>query len=540
MTIPFERWPDHLASRYRSQGYWLDQPLTRILESQKLARPDATAIICGDRQISYGALDTMSSSLAARLSQHGLGHGDTALVQLPNLAEFYVVFFALLKIGVAPLNALYSHRKLEMTAYTQQIQPRLLIGSRHHELFGDDHFIEELRRLSPGLSLVLMLGDDATDTSLAQWIETSLAENVSFAPSPADEVAFFQLSGGSTGTPKLIPRTHNDYDYSVRASAEICGLTAETRYLCSLPAGHNYPMSSPGALGVFHAGGCVVLAPNPEPMTCFALIERHAVNMVALVPSAVALWLEAAPQHQQALKSLKLLQVGGANFAESLARQVPVVLGCALQQVFGMAEGLVNYTRLGDPDDLVFTTQGRPISPDDEVKLTDEDGNIVPDGTVGMLATRGPYTFRGYYLSPEQNARVFDADGFYYSGDLVQRTPEGYLRVVGRVKDQINRGGEKIAAEEIENLLLLHPDVTHAALVAMEDQRLGEKSCAFIVSRNPAIKAPALRRHLLDLGVAEYKLPDRVRLLDSLPLTAVGKIDKKQLRIELAQQTIPA
>lgn len=540
MTIPFERWPEHLASHYRRQGYWLDQPLTRILENQKLARPEAIAIICGERQISYGALDTMSSSLATRLSQHGLGHGDTALVQLPNLAEFYVVFFALLKIGVAPLNALYSHRKLEMTAYTQQIQPRLLIGSRQHELFGDDDFIAELRGHSPGLALALMLGDTSPDNSLTHWIEQSVDGEASFAPSPADEVAFFQLSGGSTGTPKLIPRTHNDYDYSVRASAEICGLTAKTRYLCSLPAGHNYPMSSPGALGVFHAGGCVVLAPNPEPMNCFALIKRHGVDMVALVPSAVALWLEAAPQHRQALKSLKLLQVGGANFAESLARQVPTVLGCALQQVFGMAEGLVNYTRLDDSDHLVFTTQGRPISPDDEIKLTDEDGNLVPDGEVGMLATRGPYTFRGYYLSPEQNARVFDSDGFYYSGDLVQRTPEGYLRVVGRVKDQINRGGEKIAAEEIENLLLLHPDITHAALVAMEDQRLGEKSCAFIVSRNPALKAPALRRHLLDLGVAEYKLPDRVRLLDSLPLTAVGKIDKKQLRIELAQQTIPA
>lgn len=540
MTIPFERWPEHLASLYRSRGYWLDQPLTRIIDSQKLARPDATAIICGERHISYAALDSMSSQLAARLSKAGLGQGDTALVQLPNLAEFYIVFFALLKAGVAPLNALYSHRRLEMTAYTQQIQPRLLIGSRQHELFGDDRFIDELRAQSPNLALVLMLGDASAETSLAHWIEQPVEQDTSFAPSPADQVAFFQLSGGSTGTPKLIPRTHNDYDYSVRASAEICALSPDTRYLCALPAGHNYPMSSPGALGVFHAGGCVVLAPNPEPLNCFALIERHGVNMVALVPSAVALWLEAAPQHQKSLASLKLLQVGGANFAESLARQVPVVLGCALQQVFGMAEGLVNYTRLDDPDDLVFTTQGRPISPDDEVKLTDEDGNIVPDGEVGMLVTRGPYTFRGYYLSPEQNARVFDADGFYYSGDLVQRTPEGYLRVVGRVKDQINRGGEKIAAEEIENLLLLHPDVTHAALVAMEDQRLGEKSCAFIVSRNPTLKAPALRRHLLDLGVAEYKLPDRVRLLESLPLTAVGKIDKKQLRIELAQQTIPA
>jgi 2,3-dihydroxybenzoate-AMP ligase len=540
MTIPFERWPEDLASRYRQRGYWLDQPLTRILDNQTQVQPDATAVICGERHISYSALDSLSSTLAARLSQRGLGPGDTALVQLPNIAEFYVVFFALLKIGVAPLNALYSHRKLELSAYSDQIQPKLLIGSRQHELFAGDDFIDALRNISPNLAVVLMLKDSSFDHNLEQWMQDPCNDTIRFAPSAADQVAFFQLSGGSTGTPKLIPRTHNDYDYSVRASADICGLSADTRYLCALPAGHNYPMSSPGALGVFHAGGCVVMAANPEPQACFALIKRHAVNMVALVPSAVALWLEAAPHRKASLASLKLLQVGGANFAESLARQVPQVLGCQLQQVFGMAEGLVNYTRLDDRDDLIFTTQGRPISPDDEVKLTDEDGNIVPDGETGMLATRGPYTFRGYYNSPEQNARVFDADGFYYSGDLVQRTPEGYMRVVGRVKDQINRGGEKIAAEEIENLLLLHPDITHAALVAMHDPLLGEKSCAFVVSRDPGLKAPALRKHLLGLGVADYKLPDRVRLLDALPLTAVGKIDKKQLRAEIAQQTLTA
>lgn len=539
-SIEFHPWPADLAGRYRERGYWIDKPLTRILDEQRAARPDAVAVICGERSLSYAALDTLSTNLAARLAERGLGHGDTALVQLPNVAEFYIVFFALLKIGVAPVNALYSHRRLEMTAYARQIEPRLLIASRRHELFADNSFLADLRALSPRLVVTLLLGDASAEAGLEHWIETAPREHISFSPSLAGNVAFFQLSGGSTGTPKLIPRTHNDYDYSVRASAEICGLTEQTRYLCALPAAHNYPMSSPGALGVFHAGGTVVTAPNPEPLACFALIERHAVDIVALVPPAVALWLEAAPAHRKALGSLKLVQVGGANFAEALARQVPEVLGCGLQQVFGMAEGLVNYTRLDDPDELVFTTQGRPISPDDEIRILNEDGQAVPEGEAGLLATRGPYTFRGYYRSPEHNARVFDADGFYASGDLVQRTPEGYLKVVGRVKDQINRGGEKVAAEEVEDLMLRHPDVTHAALVAMPDALLGEKSCAFVVSRNPALKAPALRQYLMGLGVAEYKLPDRVRFIEAMPLTAVGKIDKKKLRDLLAQPAAAA
>jgi 2,3-dihydroxybenzoate-AMP ligase len=541
MNVEFQRWPEELAAHYRSCAYWIDQPLTRILDQQRQTRPAAPAIVCGERTLSYDALDRLSSNLAARLVAKGLGPGDTALVQLPNLAEFYIAFFALLKAGIAPVNALYSHRRHEMTAYARQIEPKLLIASRQHELFRTEDFIGSLQEMQDGALTVLLMDEADPASSLSHWIE-SAPDGVApdYGPTPPGEVAFFQLSGGSTGTPKLIPRTHNDYDYSVRASAEICDLTPETRFLCALPAGHNFPLSSPGALGVFHAGGCVVLAPNPEPLACFELIRKHKVTMAGLVPSAVNLWLQAAPDHRNALESLKLLQVGGAHFPESHARLVPQILGCRLQQVFGMAEGLVNYTRLDDPDELVFTTQGHPISPDDEIMVVGEDGQPVSDGETGRLATRGPYTFRGYFRSPEHNADVFDEDGFYYSGDLVCRTGEGYLRVVGRVKDLINRGGEKIAAEEVESLLLLHPDVREAALVAIQDPALGEKSCAVIVSDNSCIKPLALRRHLMSLGVADYKLPDRFSFADAIPLTAFGKPDKKKLRTDLAQKFTPA
>lgn len=200
-----------------------------------------------------------------------------------------------------------------------------------------------------------------------------------------------------------------------------------------------------------------------------------------------------------------------------------------------MAEGLVNYTRPGDDPETNFTTQGRPISPDDEIRVLDpEDGRPVPDGQPGALAVRGPYTFRGYYRSPEHNRQAFDADGFYHSGDLVVRRSDGYLTVVGRIKDQINRGGEKIAAEEIEALLLRHPDIRQAALIALPDATLGERSVAFIVAAAP-LKPTALRRHLSALGLASYKLPDQFRSLDALPLTPIGKTDKRQLRALLAQ-----
>ncbi len=535
MAIPFNRWPDALAARYREKGYWAELPLTDILTRH--ADSERIAIIDGERELSYRELDAASTRLAASLMRKGLKTGDTALVQLGNHAELFITFFALLKAGVAPVNALFSHQRTELVAYAEQIEPRLLVADREHALFRDDAFLEQLRSDYPSLNVVALRNDDG-ECSLQAMIDAS-EDNFTACPSAADEVAFFQLSGGSTGTPKLIPRTHNDYYYSIRRSVEICRFDEKTRFLCAIPAAHNYAMSSPGSLGVFYGEGCVILAADPSATLCFPLIEKHQIDVTALVPPAVSLWLQAIGEwgSNKPLASLRLLQVGGARFPEPLARRVPAEIGCQLQQVFGMAEGLVNYTSLDDDDEHIFTTQGRPMSPDDEVWAADENGNPVPAGEVGLLMTRGPYTFRGYYKSPEANAKAFDANGFYCSGDLIVIDEDGYIRVVGREKDQINRGGEKIAAEEIENLLHRHEDIIHAALVSMDDELMGEKSCAFIVGRR-ALRAVEIRRWLRELGVADYKLPDKVENVAELPLTHVGKPDKKRLRQLIAERRL--
>ncbi|MDR2218170.1 (2,3-dihydroxybenzoyl)adenylate synthase EntE [Yokenella regensburgei] len=531
MTIPFTRWPQEAAARYREKGYWLDLPLTDILTRH--ADNDAIAVYDGERTFSYRELNQAADNLAAHLQRQGIKCGETALVQLGNVAEFYVTLFALLRLGVAPVNALFSHQRNELSAYAQQIAPTLLIADREHALFADDTFLNTFVAEHPSLRLVLLRGDmgeHALEAAMALASDALVP-----TPSPADEVAFFQLSGGSTGTPKLIPRTHNDYYYSIRRSNEICHFDAQTRYLCALPAAHNYPMSSPGALGVFLAGGAVVLASDPSATLCFPLIEKHQVNVTALVPPAVSLWLQAISEwgSNASLRSLKLLQVGGARLSASLAARIPAEIGCQLQQVFGMAEGLVNYTRLDDSEARILNTQGCPMSPDDEVWVADEQGNPLPLGEVGRLMTRGPYTFRGYFRSPAHNAEAFDKNGFYASGDLISIDKDGYITVQGREKDQINRGGEKIAAEEVENLLLRHESVIHAALVSMEDSLLGEKSCAYLVTTTP-LRAVAVRRFLREQGVAEFKLPDRVECVETLPLTPVGKVDKKKLRQWLA------
>ncbi|WP_273872300.1 (2,3-dihydroxybenzoyl)adenylate synthase [Serratia odorifera] len=534
MSIAFTPWPEVFARRYRERGYWLDLPLTDILARQ--ADNDDIALVDVVASLSYRQLHQRSDRLAAALLRRGVQPGETALVQLGNVVEFYVTFFALLKIGVAPVNALFSHQRSELHAYASQIKPAVLIADRLHGLFANDDFLAEFRQQHPSLRVVALRNQPHGAQALSQMLAEDSA-GFCATPSAADRVAFFQLSGGSTGTPKLIPRTHNDYYYSIRRSVEICHFDRHTRYLCALPVAHNYPMSSPGVLGVLYAGGVAVFAADPDAAQCFTLIEQHRINVTALVPPAVTLWLQAIEEWggNQQLTSLKLLQVGGAKLGETLAARIPAEIGCQLQQVFGMAEGLVNYTRLDDDRQHILTTQGCPMSPDDEVWVADDDGNPLPVGQTGRLMTRGPYTFRGYYQSPQHNAEAFDENGFYCSGDLIRLTEDGYLCVEGRQKDQINRGGEKIAAEEIENLLLRHPAVINAALVSMPDALMGEKSCAYVIA-SETLKPVALRRHLRAQGVAEFKLPDRFVQVESLPLTPVGKVDKKLLRQRLEAQ----
>ncbi|MEH6416162.1 (2,3-dihydroxybenzoyl)adenylate synthase [Pseudomonas sp. CGJS7] len=527
----FTAWPEELAERYRQRGYWTGVSLYADLARSAAAHPDRIAIVCGERRWSYAEFDQRVRRFAAGLLRLGIAPRERVLLQLPNIGEFYVACQALFRIGALPVFALPAHRRAEIGYFVEHAQISACVIADREAGFDYREMIREVRQANACLREVIVVGDAAEFVGFDSLLDDPREPS---APD-AGEVAFLQLSGGSTGVPKLIPRTHDDYLYSVRASAEICGLSETTVFLCALPAAHNFPMSSPGALGVFHAGGCVVLARQADPESCFGLIQRERVNLVALVPSLALAWLESRVRNRYDLSSLDCVQIGGAHLAGEVARRVPEAFGCRLQQVFGMAEGLVNYTREDDPPELVLGSQGRPISADDEIRIVDDEDRDVGDGEIGHLLTRGPYTIRGYYRADAHNARAFTADGFYRTGDRVRRLPSGHLLVEGRAKDQINRGGEKIAAEEIEGYLLAHPAVFDAALVAMPDRWLGEKSCAFVVPRNDSHGVPVttvreLAAFLRERGIAAFKIPDRIEFLTALPRTAVGKIDKKALR----------
>uniref|UniRef100_UPI003F499280 (2,3-dihydroxybenzoyl)adenylate synthase n=1 Tax=Streptomyces sp. CA-141956 TaxID=3240051 RepID=UPI003F499280 len=535
MMDGFTAWPEEFAQRYRSAGYWSGDVLGELPGEWATRFGDRVAIAAGDERWSFRELDVRSGRLAAGFRSFGIAQGDRVVVQLPNVAEFFEVLFALFKMGAMPVVVLPAYRRNEVGYFCQLTDAVAYVVADEHAGFNFRTLAAEARRDAPALRHVFVVGNPGEHCAL-DTVRDTFSEGLSDGMPVVDpaDVALLHLSGGTTGTPKLIPRTHNDYLYGARASAELCGFSPTTVYLCSLPVAHQFSLSAPGALGTFLSGGRVVLGPHPAPDTAFRLIEQEKATVAAVVPPVAALWLQAADHTGHDLSSLQLLQVGGAKLSSQLARTVRPVLGCRVQQVFGMTEGLLNFTRLDDPDETVFHTQGRPLSPADEIRVVDDADQDVPAGEPGQLLARGPNTIRGYYKAPEHNKAAFTEDGFYRTGDIVRQTTTGHLTVVGRAKDQINRGGEKIAAEEIENHLLDHPDVAEAAVVAMPDTFLGERICAYIVPRNGRANASELLAFVRGRGLAAYKVPDRLEFIDALPRTAVGKISKQRLRNRIA------
>lgn len=540
---PVQVWPEEFAQRYRQQGYWRGETFASFIRDRARNFADRTAVVGRDTSWTYAQLLQKAETAAAGFVALGLKPGERVVVQVPNIPEFLSVVFGLFLARLVPVYALPAHRLTEVAHFADKSNASAYVIAASHDGFDYRKLAREVLGQAKSLRQVIVATGEAEEfVDTADF--TPAPESLPADAAPSD-VAFLQISGGSTGLSKLIPRTHDDYIYSFRASAEICGLNADSSYLVALPAAHNFPMSSPGYFGTLYMGGKVVMSHSPEPETAFSLIEREKVTITGLVPPLALLWLQAAPVTKYDISSLQVLQVGGAKLIPEVAKRVQPVLGCALQQVFGMAEGLVNYTRLDDPEQIIIETQGRPISSDDEVLIVDDDGNPVAPGEAGNLLTRGPYTIRAYHNDEAANRRAFTADGYYRTGDVVKRTGAGYLVVQGRATDHINRAGEKISAEEIEDHLLAHPAVFDAAVVSIPDEFLGERSCAFVVANAASAgqgvgqdeqkppRAAALKAFMRDRNLAAFKVPDQIVFVNEFSTTAVGKVSRKELRARL-------
>ena len=534
--VPF---PDEFVKRYKEKGYWIDKTLGEEFDEFVLKYAERVALAAKGEYVTYRELGERVTRLALHLIALGLRPYDRIILQLPNEPEFVYAYFAAVKIGVIPILSLPAHREAEITFFAQ------FTGARAHVIpgragdFSHQNLSREVRRKTPDLEYTFVSGTGTDDDfiSLSALLQDRIEERVSpasllqYRPDPM-EPAIFQLSGGTTGVPKIIPRTHNDYSVNFKAVAEIMLLNENSVMGIAIPVGHNFALNCPGLSGTLYKGGKVVLIPSARTETVFEAIEKEKITIMPTPPALLIRWMESPELTRYDLSSLSVVIAGGAKLNAEVAKKIKATLGCDYHQNLGMAEGMVFWTRRGDQEDLLLNTQGAPTFEDDEIRVVDENDQDVPYGETGELLVRGPLTIRGYYKAPEYNRKAFTADGFYRTGDVVRMYRGRYLAVAGRIKDTINRGAEKISAEEVENHLLAHPKVENCAYVAMPDRILGEKGCAFVLTKQRQDLTLAELCAFLkeERSIAVHKLPERLELVQEFPLTKIGKIDKKELR----------
>ncbi|MEU4286877.1 AMP-binding protein [Kribbella sp. NPDC026596] len=512
---------------YRTAGLWDALTIPGQLARVVAQHNDRVAVVAAEGSITYGELDVRTDRIAAGLLRIGLRPGDRVLLQLTNRLESVVAWYALLKAALVPVATLAPHREHEIGAISRQCEARahLVEAGLPFDLvaFGARMALEYLLTIGEPAAAGVPLESLGADLDPAEARALVATAQAGVGP---DELAVLQLSGGTTGTPKLIPRQHAEYWYNAAAYAERLGWTHETRIAHLIPIVHNA-----GVTCAVHAAasvGATLVLGTADPEQWVPLIARTAADAVLIGHghfSALAGVLDALP-------SLRQVVLSGAKVPDALFDDLER-RGIWSGQLFGMGEGLFCVSNLDDPREARLRTVGTTLSPLDEIRLLEPGSEReVADGATGELCCRGPYTIRGYYRAPEHNRTAFTSDGFYRTGDLARWGMYGgraYLHIEGRIKDVINRGGEKISADEVERLLLAHPAISQAAVVAMPDPRLGERACAFVVAEQ-AIDVPDVQKHLAALGVAKFKWPERVVRVAELPRTNVGKIDKAGLR----------
>ena len=527
--------PPEFAARYRARGYWEDVPLGRFYAGVFASHGDRVAMVNGSERVTYTELRERVARLALHLLDLGVVPLDRWVVQLPNIPEFIYLYFALEQLGAIPIMALAGHRWNEINSFFE------LSGANGYavtEMLGDFDsraLIAQIREAHSGVRTILSAETIREVLRSNTPLDARLLDTVEVDP---DEPCILQLSGGTTGVPKLIPRTNNDYVYNTKAAVAVNDVHADDCLLVALPIAHNFPLACPGISGFFWKGARVVLTESPRADDVLPLIERERITHLELVPALLIRYINTPGVADRDLSSVRVINTGGQKLQPEVKRRAESVFPNALvQEVFGMAEGLLMFVRLDDSEEVRFETAGRPVCEDDEILIVDDNRDPVPDGEVGELLVRGPYTLRGYYNVPEYNARTFTPDGFYCSGDLMRRHHSGNYIVEGRKKDLINRGGEKISAEEIENLILSHPAVLNVACVPMPDPVLGERMCAFVIPKpGLTLTLQELTSFLTERGLAKYKLPERLELTDDLPLSKFGKVAKNVLTKQVAEK----
>ncbi|MEU8959920.1 AMP-binding protein [Streptomyces sp. NPDC048518] len=450
-------WPEEFVDRYWKAGHWRGNTLDNLLRGWALQYGARTALVQDDTRLTYAQLNRRVDRMAAGFRLRGLRPGQRVVVQMPNVPEFVITVFALMRVGAIPVFCPMPCRGAEVSYLVRITEAAGYVGPSTYQGFDHSAMVADvaaqgvfLRRVftyeAPGTSSPY--GGLTIDPTGCHYFPLASVDAPPERPQVrgAEGVAFFLLSGDSTGAenPRLVPRTHNDYAYQARAAAELLSLSEDDVYLAAMPAESNFAFGCPGIIGTFTVGGTVVLVEDPEPEICLTAIGRERVTVTALEPTEAQRWLDVLPKAEAEVNSLRLAQLVGGPMqyatgtatATATAEGIARVLGCDVQRLFGMAEGLLTLTRVDDPLDepekpTRTTKESRPLSPNDEIRIVDANGKETAPGEPGELLTRGPYTIRGYYRAPDHNTRAFTSDGYFRTGVLAMSTLEGGVVVMG-------------------------------------------------------------------------------------------------------------
>ncbi|MDP2646114.1 MAG: AMP-binding protein [Desulfobacterales bacterium] len=538
-------YPDELVRKYREKKWWQSLTLADVFNQASDIFFQREALVDARQRLTYGQLRDRVDRFALALLKLGIRKASSVIIQLPNCAEWVIAYFACQKIGVAPVSALPRNSQVEIEHFCGLTNPVAWIVPDRLGKIEYLPLIEKIRPKYPQMKHVVILGETVPEgmlsfTDLLEMVgpETYPADYLEqFMPSPED-IVHFMPTGGTTGLPKLIPRTHECYVCNGYYANTALGLrNCESVEMINIPIAHNAAIIAQ-MVPVFMSGGKVVINPSTKARDILEWIAKERVDITLILPAQLAGILSEPDLSRYDLSSLKFLTYGAAHVPAELVKEArDRKLAPYCSNGFGMSEGPITKTRFKGPLEDVMYTVGTPSCPYDEYRIIDDDGKQLEPGEEGELAVRGPTVFSGYYKSEEENKKIFTPDGFFRTGDLAKFNRDGNLVITGRKKDVINRGGEMISAMQIEEMVITHPDVEDVAVIGMPDRVLGERICAYVKPKaGRTVTLGQIVTHLKDQGASVMLLPERVEPVDEMPLTLIGKQDKKTLRADIARK----
>ncbi len=484
---------------------------------------DSIAIIEGSEKITYKQLKEKSDKFAAYLLGKGIKKNDKMLIQLNNSIAFFICCFGMFKIGVIPVLIYPACREKEIETYADLVQPSGYFVFKNYKGVDYSDIAEKIVKSYPCVKLCVY-----EDQIMNLEMNTDISQYDYEKSEPLD-IAIVVLSGGSTGVPKMIARTHADHIFTSEAIAEKCGFSTKSVYLAVMPVEHNF--NTVGCLGVLSVGGTLVMGSSGTIDEIIDLIEKYQVTATTLVPSMALACVENVEKNKSynKIQSLSLIQLGGAMCDAEIIKRVTEVLKCTVQQIYGMGEGIVFCTSYDDDFEIILSCQGRDICPWDDIKIVDFNNVEVPKGEYGELIGRGPCIITSYYMDNGESNQKFTQDGYLKTGDRARFINDDCIQIAGRIKDVVNRGGEKIDPSEIEEYIREFKTIQDVAVIGLPDKLLGEKICVVAIG-DEKLDLLEIKSKLMSKGIANYKLPDMLLYIDKWPLTAVKKVDRIKLK----------